>query len=86
MIFGGEVLHVKAGHGVEPYLEIAMPKSIKGWQKKWFYLKNDASASLPTVTGGHPVLLPSWGEGWLGRTLASCKPCMRTFNNCDGMG
>jgi hypothetical protein len=39
----GTVIHVKSGLGVDPYLEIPMPRSIKGWRKKWFYLKNDDS-------------------------------------------
>jgi hypothetical protein len=30
----GIVIHVKSGHGVYLYLEIPMPRSIKGWQKK----------------------------------------------------
>jgi hypothetical protein len=59
MIFSGTVIHVKVGHGVDPYLEVPMPRSMKGWQKKWFYLKNNASALLPMFTSGHPVPLPS---------------------------
>jgi hypothetical protein len=53
---GGTVIHVKSGHGVDPYLEIPMPKSMKGWWKKWFYLRNDASTPLPVFTGGRPIL------------------------------
>jgi hypothetical protein len=34
MISGGEVIHVKSGHGVDPYLDIPMPRSMKGWRKK----------------------------------------------------
>jgi hypothetical protein len=33
-ISGGVVVHVKLGHGVDPYLKIPMPRSMKGWQKK----------------------------------------------------
>jgi hypothetical protein len=53
------VIHVKLGHGVDPYLEIPMPRSMKGWLKKWFYLKNDDSTPLLVFTGGCPVPLPS---------------------------
>jgi hypothetical protein len=56
---GGEVILVKSRHGVNPYYDIPMPRSMKGWWKKWFYLKNDASALLPMLTGNHlsyPVL------------------------------
>jgi hypothetical protein len=30
-ISGDAVIHVKSGHKVDPYLEIPMPKSMKGW-------------------------------------------------------
>jgi hypothetical protein len=82
----GTVIHVKLGHGVDPYLEIPMPRSMKGWQKKWFYLKNDDSAPLPVFTSGHLVPLPSYGEGWLGGTLARNNPCVSIFSNCDKRG
>jgi hypothetical protein len=55
----GAIIHVKVGHGVDPYLEIPMPGSMKAWGKKWFYLKNDASSPLPAFTGNCPVPLPS---------------------------
>jgi hypothetical protein len=44
----GAVIHVKSGHRVDPYLEIPMPLSMEGWRKRWFFLKNDDSAPLPT--------------------------------------
>jgi hypothetical protein len=62
-IFGGMVIHVKAGHRVDHYLEIPMPRSMKEWQKKWFYLKNNTSTLLPVFIGGRPVPLSSWGGG-----------------------
>jgi hypothetical protein len=68
---GGAVIRVKLGHGADPYLEIPMPRSMKGWQKKWFYLKNNDSAPLPVFPGGRPVPLTSWGEGAARKDL--CK-------------
>jgi hypothetical protein len=56
---GGAVIHVKSGHGVDSYLEVPMPQSMMGWQKKWFYLTNDASNPLPMFTGSRPIPLPS---------------------------
>jgi hypothetical protein len=73
-IFGGRVIHVKSGHRVDPYLEIPMSTLMKGWQKKCFYLKNDDSVPLPMLTGGHPVLLPSWGEGATRKDLNKIQP------------
>jgi hypothetical protein len=37
-VSGGMVIHIKSGHGVDPYFDIPMPKSMKGWQKKWSWL------------------------------------------------
>jgi hypothetical protein len=59
MISEDVVIHVKVGHGVDPYLEFPTPRSMKGWQKKWFYLRNDASTLLPAFTVGRPIPLPS---------------------------
>jgi hypothetical protein len=62
-ISGGAVIHVKSGHGEDPYLEIPMPRSVKGWWKKWFYQKNDDSTLLHAFTDGRLIPLISWGEG-----------------------
>jgi hypothetical protein len=70
----GTVIHVKLRHGVDPYLEIPMPRSMKWWRKKWFYLKNDDSATLPVFTCGRPVPLPSWGEGAAGKVPGKIQP------------
>jgi hypothetical protein len=32
-ISGGLVIHAKSKQGVDPYFDIPMPKSMKGWQK-----------------------------------------------------
>jgi hypothetical protein len=58
-ISDGTIIHVKSGHKADPYLEIPMPRLMKGWQKKWFYLKNDDFALLPALTGRHPIPLTS---------------------------
>jgi hypothetical protein len=56
------VIHVKLGHEADRYHEILMPRSMKGWQKEWFYLRNDVSALLPMFTGSHLAPMPSWGD------------------------
>jgi hypothetical protein len=70
----GVVIHVKSGHGVDPYFDLSMPKSMKGWQKKWFYLRNDASTPLPIFTSSCPVPLPSWGDGVARKDLSKFHP------------
>jgi hypothetical protein len=67
MISEAVVIHVNVGYGVDPYLKIPMPRSMKGWRKKWVDLKNNASAVPPLSTCGCPIPLPSWGGGgWEG--------------------
>jgi hypothetical protein len=69
-ISGGAVILVKSRYGVDPYLEIPMPRSMKGWRKRWFFLKNDDSAPLPVFSGGRPIPLTFWGEGTIGKDLS----------------
>jgi hypothetical protein len=59
IVFGGAVIHVKSRHGVDPYFDIPMSRLMKGWWKKWFYSRNDASTSLPEFTDSRPIPLPS---------------------------
>jgi hypothetical protein len=59
MISGRAVILVKLGHRVDPYPKVPMPRSMRGWQKKWLYLRNDASAPLLVFTGSRPIPLPS---------------------------
>jgi hypothetical protein len=51
-----------------------MLRSMKGWQKKLFYLRNDASTLLPAFTGSRPVPLPSWGDEVARRDLRKLQP------------
>jgi hypothetical protein len=59
IISGGVAIHVRSGHGVDPYFDILTPRSMKGWQKKWFYLRNNTDVLLPTFTDNHPIPLPT---------------------------
>jgi hypothetical protein len=78
-ISGGAVIHVKSGHGVDPYLEIPIPRSMKGYWKRWFFLKNDDSTPLPAFSDGRPVPLTSWGEG------ATRKDLSRIQTLCENL-
>jgi hypothetical protein len=60
-ILGAWFFMSKSGHGVDPYFNIPIPRSMKGWQKMWFYLRNDADVPLPAFTNHHPIPLPTWG-------------------------
>jgi hypothetical protein len=74
MISRGAVIHVKSGHGIDRYLEISMPKSLKGWQKKWIYQRNNASALLLVFTSCRPIPQPSWGDGVARNDLSKLQP------------
>jgi hypothetical protein len=85
-VFRGAVIHVKFEHGVKPYFDILMPRLMKQWRKKRFNLRNDTSMLLPMFIESCPIPLPSWGAGWIGRTSASCSPCVRPFSSCSWRG
>jgi hypothetical protein len=68
------VIHVRPGHGVDPYFDIPMPRSMKGWWKKWFYSRNDVGAPLPAFTGNCPISLPTWGYGVARKDLRKLQP------------
>jgi hypothetical protein len=86
MISGGTVINVKSGHGADPYLEIPMPRSMKGYLKKWFYLMNDDSAMLPLFTSGRPIPLTSWAEGVAGKDLRNIQPLHEYLQQCGKRG
>jgi hypothetical protein len=52
---------------------------MKGWWKKWFYLRNDPSALLPVFTGGRSILLRSWGEGVARKDLGKLQPLLENL-------
>jgi hypothetical protein len=61
---GDVVIHVRFGHDNDPYFDIPMPRLMKGWWKKWFYLRNDVDASLLAFADNRPVppaFLGVWG-------------------------
>jgi hypothetical protein len=51
VVVGGAHIHVKSGHGIDPYFNLPMPESVNGWQKMWFFLRNATAAPLLVVMG-----------------------------------
>ena len=43
-------IRLRSGHRSSEYMSIPLSKSNKGWHSLWFYLKNDATDSLPLFT------------------------------------
>jgi hypothetical protein len=73
------ILHVRSGHGVDPYFDLPMPRSIKGWRNNWFYLRNNVSTSLPVFIGHCLVPLPSCGDGEARKDLGKLQPMRETL-------
>jgi hypothetical protein len=73
-ISGGIDMHAKSGHGVDPYVNIPIPKSIKRLWKKWFYLRNNTDVPLPVFTGNHPISQPNWGHMVAKKDLGKLQP------------
>jgi hypothetical protein len=49
-----------------------MSDPLVGWQKVWFFLRNNADKPLPVVTGSHPSLNPNVGSVWLRDASYQC--------------
>jgi hypothetical protein len=60
VVLGGVDLYIRSRHGVDPYFHLPMSKPSNRWQKVWFFLRNDADASLPVFTGSRPIPQPNW--------------------------
>jgi hypothetical protein len=63
VVSGGVVIHIKSGHGIDPYIHLPMPEFTNGWQKIWFFLRNDIVTPLPMFTGNCPIAQLNWGNG-----------------------
>jgi hypothetical protein len=65
-------IYVKSEPGVDAYFHLPMSESTNGWQKVWFFLRNDPNVPLPVFMSSHPIPQPNWGYGVARRDL-----CMR---------
>jgi hypothetical protein len=63
VVWGSVDISVRSGSGVDPYFRLSMPIPSVGWQKEWFFMRNDSDAMLPMFTGNRPVPQPNWGYG-----------------------
>jgi hypothetical protein len=63
-----------------------MPKSMKGWRKKWFYRRNDANVSLPAFTSNCLVLQPNWSYGVAKKDLSKLQPLRKVVQQLPQEG
>jgi hypothetical protein len=74
MMLGSEDIFVRSRPGVDPYFLLLRPDNLVRWKKVWFFLRNDADASLPMFTGSCPVLQPKWGYGVAQKHIRRLQP------------
>jgi hypothetical protein len=58
-VLGSTDIYVKSRHGVDLYFHLLAPGSMDGWQKVWFFFRNDANAPLLEFMGSRPVPQPN---------------------------
>jgi hypothetical protein len=59
VVLDGVDIYVRSGHRVDPYFHLPLPGPLDGWQKLWFFQRNDADAPLHMFTGSRPISEPS---------------------------
>jgi hypothetical protein len=60
--------------GVDPYFHLPASGPLDGWQKAWFFLRNNIDALLPVFTGNHSIPKPNWGYGVPQKDLYRLQP------------
>jgi hypothetical protein len=56
-----------------------MPKSMKGWWKKWFYLRNDTDVPFLVFTGNCPIPQSTWVYGAMMKDLDKMQPLCKVI-------
>jgi hypothetical protein len=54
-VWGYTDINVCIGQGVDPYFYLSVSNQPVEWRKELFFLRNDAGAPLPMVTGKRPT-------------------------------
>jgi hypothetical protein len=73
-MLGSVDIFIRSKPGVDPYFRLLMSDPLVGWQEVWFFLRNDANASLPMFMGRHPIPHPKWGYGVAQKDLYRLQP------------
>jgi hypothetical protein len=86
IILGGMYIFVRSGHGVDPYFHLPSSSPLDGWQKVWFFLRNDFDVLLTVFTSSCSSPNRTGCTVWSGQTYTGCNPCVRLFNCYDTEG
>jgi hypothetical protein len=63
VVWGRVDIFVQSRSGVNPYFRFPLSGPLAGWQKVWFFVRNDIDAPLPVFMGCRPVPQHKWGYG-----------------------
>jgi hypothetical protein len=69
VVWGCVDISIQFGQGIFPYFCLSMSNPPAGWQREWFFLRNDVDVSVPTFTGNYTTPQPSWGYGLARRDI-----------------
>jgi hypothetical protein len=61
VVWGCVDIYVCTGSGIDPHFRLSVSTPSVGWQKQWFFLRNDTGVPLRVVMSKHPAVQPSWG-------------------------
>jgi hypothetical protein len=67
-------IFVQSGPGIDPYFYFLMSDPLVGWQKVWFFVKNDVDVPLPVLTGSCPIPQLKWGYNVTRGRIRSLQP------------
>jgi hypothetical protein len=54
-------IFIRSVLGVDPYFHLLTSGPLNGWQKEWFFLRNNTDVPLPMFMGSRPICQPCWG-------------------------
>jgi hypothetical protein len=71
---GSVDIFIRSSCGVDSYFYLPTSGLPDGWQKVWFFMRNDIDPPLPMFMGSHLVPQPNWGYGMAQKDLRRLKP------------
>jgi hypothetical protein len=85
-VWGCVDISIRCRQGIDPYSCLSMSNPPVGWQREWFFLRNDTDTPLHAFTGNRPTLNSAGGMVWLGGTSTSYNPYVRLSSSCNKLG
>jgi hypothetical protein len=83
---GNVDIFVRSVPGVDPYFHLPISEPSIGWQKVWFFFRNDVDMLLPMFMGSRPIPQPKWGYGVAQKDLRMLQPLCEVIKQLLGGG